>query len=134
MLFLKFDFIDRVIFTFLPGNNLKMSVLKIIQRYRDPAIWWVVLVVLFFMDSNGPSLCLFRWIGFHSCPGCGLGHSMHEALHGNWKGSVEYHILGLPAVILLLLHIITSIYSITKTTNQLYGSKNAYDAAGTSAR
>lgn len=106
----------------------------IIQRYREPAIWLGVLVVLFCMDTSGPSLCLFRWIGFHSCPGCGLGHSMHEALHGNWKASLNYHMLGLPAVMLLLSHIAKSIYSITKTTNQLYGSKNAYDAAGTSAR
>jgi hypothetical protein len=111
-----------------------MTVLKIIQRYRDPAIWLMVLVVLFFMDMNGPSLCLFRWLGFHSCPGCGLGHSMHEALHGNWMSSVEYHILGLPAILLLLIHIAISIYSITKTNYQLHGSKNAYDAAGTSAR
>src|SRR6476469_1969256 len=102
-----------------------MPVLKIIQRYREPAIWLVVLVVLFFMDTNGASLCIFRWMGIHSCPGCGLGHSMHEALHGNWKGSVKYHILWLPAVILLLIHIVISIYSITKTNYQLYGSKNA---------
>ncbi len=41
---------------------------------------------------------------------------------------------GMPAIILLLVHIGTSIYSISKTNNQLYGSKNAYDAAGSSAR
>src|SRR6476620_10836570 len=110
-----------------------MTALSFIQRYRDPAVWLAVLCVLFFMNTEGPSLCVFRWMGFQSCPGCGLGHSMHEALHGHWRDSINNHLLGIPAIVLLLVHIARSVYSITKTNNRLYGSKNAYDAAGTSA-
>src|SRR5690349_10704652 len=118
----------------LSVNESFMPVIKQILRYREPAIWLAALCLLFFMNTDGPSLCLFRWMGYQSCPGCGLGHSMHEALHGEWRNSIKNHVLGIPAIILLLVHIGTSIYSITKTNKRLYGSKNAYDADGIATR
>ncbi|RYY62448.1 MAG: DUF2752 domain-containing protein [Chitinophagaceae bacterium] len=62
-------------------------------------IWTAALGALFFLDpaQDGPSLCLFKALGSSWCPGCGLGHAVHYALHGQWTASLEAHWLGLPA-------------------------------------
>ncbi|MCP9751830.1 DUF2752 domain-containing protein [Ferruginibacter sp. HRS2-29] len=56
-------------------------------------------------DSASSSLCLFRFAGFNSCPGCGIGHSIHEALHLNFARSFSEHIFGIPAVLIILYRI-----------------------------
>lgn len=84
-------------------------------------IWGGALVVLFFMNtSEGTSLCILKNIGVSWCPGCGLGHSIHHALHLNFIASIEEHILGIPATIILIYQTIKSIYLTNKTFN--YGS------------
>jgi hypothetical protein len=95
--------------------------------------WTIVLVVLFFMDrgSASGSLCLFRFLGLENCPGCGIGHSISEALHFNFSKSFEAHIMGLPATFFLILFIIrTFISSIKQST---HGPENAHDVAKSSA-
>ena len=95
--------------------------------------WTLVLGVLFFMDrsSTAGSLCLFRFLGWENCPGCGIGHSISEALHFNFSKSVDAHIMGLPAAFFLILFIIrTFISSIKQST---HGPENAYDVAKSSA-
>ncbi|WP_341833913.1 DUF2752 domain-containing protein [Chitinophaga pollutisoli] len=52
--------------------------------------------------ANLPSLCFWRWIGFESCPGCGLGHSVSHLFHGHWQESWETHKLGAPTIAALL--------------------------------
>lgn len=66
--------------------------------------WSAALLVLFFMavDNNDQSLCIFRFIGLQSCPGCGLGHSIHYALHFQLSQSFHAHFFGLPAVLIIL--------------------------------
>ena len=66
--------------------------------------WSATLIVLFFMpvDNNGQSLCIFRFIGLQSCPGCGLGHSIHYALNFQLSQSFHAHFFGLPAVLIIL--------------------------------
>lgn len=74
------------------------------QKYLELAIWVIALATLYFMQSasSSPSLCFFNWIGFSHCPGCGLGHSIHAALHLQFYASLQYHPLGIIAVIIIL--------------------------------
>lgn len=69
--------------------------------------WSGALILLFFMpvESAEPSLCLFRFIGFNSCPGCGIGHAIHYALHFDLVASFHEHLFGLPAVLIILYRI-----------------------------
>ena len=66
------------------------------------------------------SLCIFKLCGFKSCIGCGIGHSIHSALHFDLKISIEEHILGIPATLIILHHIVKPFLPIkikTKWTN-----------------
>ncbi|HEY1114002.1 MAG TPA: DUF2752 domain-containing protein [Chitinophagaceae bacterium] len=77
----------------------KRALASRMTKYLEPLAWTGALLVLFFLDpaKEGPSLCLGRLLGGEGCPGCGIGHSIHYALHGAIRRSVEEHILGLPA-------------------------------------
>ena len=71
-------------------------------------LFWVTAIgLLYFMDTDPsqPSLCVFRLIGFNSCPGCGLGHSIHYALHLSFAQSIHEHLLGIPAILIILFRI-----------------------------
>jgi hypothetical protein len=68
--------------------------------------------------------------GINNCPGCGIGHAISEALHLEFSRSFDKHILGIPAAIVLILHIIRTILSSIKLTH--HGPENAYDATGAS--
>ncbi|ATL49730.1 hypothetical protein COR50_04470 [Chitinophaga caeni] len=75
------------------------------------------------MDCSGEhySLCVAKWIGLPWCPGCGIGHAIHETFHGNWSQSFQYHPLGIPAVLILF-------YRITVLTRLQIASINSYIA------
>ncbi|MBA2744749.1 MAG: DUF2752 domain-containing protein [Flavisolibacter sp.] len=78
--------------------------------------------------SEGPGVCIFKNAGIRSCPGCGIGRSIHEALHFNFAASFEHHALGMPATIVLILYIVRSYIKSTK--NYYNGSETVYDAPG----
>jgi len=72
-------------------------------------IWIIGITALYFLPPAADghfSFCLFRILGFHFCPGCGLGSSIHAILHGDWQQSLQYHWLGFPALAILLIRII----------------------------
>ena len=48
------------------------------------------------------SICPLENLGFHYCPGCGLGRSVSFILHGDVMRSVETHLLGIPAAIIII--------------------------------
>jgi len=85
-----------------------------IGKYKLPfpaemLIWIVGLGALYFLPPAADghfSFCLFKLLGFHFCPGCGLGSSIHAILHGNWSQSFGYHWLGFPALLILTIRII----------------------------
>lgn len=103
------------------------------MKYRESVIWLAVLVVLYFMEEGGPSLCLFKWVGLSSCPGCGLGHAIHEALHFQWRASWEAHIMGVPVTVALLLLIGKPFYS-SKIHLHKHEPATACHAAGAATR
>lgn len=105
-----------------------------LMKYLGPFLWSLVLVVLYFLDtSSSQSLCIFKFMGFDSCPGCGLGHAIHDVLHWNLRQSIQEHILGIPATISIVLQLLKPFHFFTKTTHR-YGSKTAYDASGIATR
>lgn len=52
------------------------------------------------LPENGATLCPFRLITGLPCPGCGMGHSLVHALRGDFAGSLRFHPLGLPLLLL----------------------------------
>ena len=79
--------------------NVKSWLLKHIEL----CFWITAIVVLFFMNagSNESSLCFFHWLGINRCPGCGIGHSIHSALHLQFIQSLQQHPLGIVAVVII---------------------------------
>lgn len=104
---------------------------RFIKKYAESIIWSGALVLLFFMNpsENGTSLCILKNLGATWCPGCGLGHSMHYALHGHFAQSWEEHVLGIPAVLILVYQISKSIYLTNKKSNN-GPTKNFNDVSG----
>jgi hypothetical protein len=75
----------------------------------EPAFWLAALVWLALIDPAGPhfTLCPLTNLGVTWCPGCGLGHAVSYALHGEFSNSLHAHFLGIPAVLVLLTRIAT---------------------------
>lgn len=65
--------------------------------------WIIALIALFFLplNSSKTTLCLFSILGFEHCPGCGIGHSIHDALHLRFSSSFRQHPLGIFAVLII---------------------------------
>ncbi|MBS1975180.1 MAG: DUF2752 domain-containing protein [Bacteroidetes bacterium] len=64
------------------------------------------------MDTSkeGVSFCVFRMMGFKSCMGCGIGHAIHDVLHFHFRESLNEHILGIPATLIILYNITKSFF------------------------
>jgi hypothetical protein len=100
------------------------------KKFLGPSLWLSSLFFLYFMDPGGPSLCIFKFAGMDACPGCGLGHSMHAALHLDFAKSFDEHVLGLPAIAGIIYIFVKSLHQIKTTT---HGSATFHDAAGPAA-
>ncbi len=73
-------------------------------------IWTAALLFLAFTYPDGEehfSFCVFKFLGFDHCPGCGLGHSISYLLHGEFARSLAAHWLGGFALVVLVLRIIS---------------------------
>lgn len=83
------------------------SIKKWLQKHLELVFWLTAICLLFFLNTSESqaSLCIFRFIGFNNCPGCGLGHSIYFALHLNFMKSLQEHLLGIPAVLIILFRI-----------------------------
>jgi len=80
---------------------------KWLSQHLELIFWVSAICLLFFMDTSAsqPSLCIYRLVGFDSCPGCGLGHAMYHAMHLNFMQSIDEHKFGIPAVFIISLRI-----------------------------
>ncbi|MFL9481528.1 DUF2752 domain-containing protein [Chitinophagaceae bacterium LWZ2-11] len=69
--------------------------------------WIAAVITLYFLNDagNAPSLCFFKFIGISWCPGCGIGHSIHSAMHFRFSESFRYHPLGMFALIIIFIRI-----------------------------
>jgi len=84
--------------------------------------WVGALIALFFLEPVGEhfSLCPLKNMGIEHCPGCGLGHSVHYALHFQFNRAIMQHPLGLLAIVLLFSRIYQLIKNIFKTNYYEY--------------
>lgn len=55
--------------------------------------------------DRGTSLCPSQLLGWGKCPGCGIGHAIHDALHFRFRSSIHHHPLGIVAVIIIFIRI-----------------------------
>jgi hypothetical protein len=81
-----------------------------ITRHFELMAWILALILLAFNNPEADthfSLCVFKWMGIQSCPGCGLGHSISWLFHGDLQHSLQAHPLGIFAVAILLMRIFT---------------------------
>jgi len=109
------------IFQFSENNYIILS--KIVNKYWplfiqnfELVVWVIAVIILFFLpETPGRSLCVFKAIGLNSCPGCGIGTSMHHALHFKFTQSFIDHPLGIFGVLIIFMRIIKLIPS--KKTN-----------------
>ncbi|MEO7265208.1 MAG: DUF2752 domain-containing protein [Ferruginibacter sp.] len=70
------------------------------------------------------TICVFRWMGFSHCPGCGLGHSVSWIFHGDFRASWHAHPLGAVAIVVLCSRIFTLIKNLPIITQPIqHGTK-----------
>jgi Protein of unknown function (DUF2752) len=72
--------------------------------------WTAALVAPVFIDPFATehfTICVFHWLGFDWCPGCGLGRSIALLYRGEFRQSLSTHFMGLPAVLLIAHRIYT---------------------------
>jgi uncharacterized protein DUF2752 len=105
------------------------------MKYFEQLLWTTALVLLFFLDteSSSSSFCVFKFAGFGSCPGCGIGHAIHHVLHLNFIQSLNEHILGIPATIGIL-YIIFKPFITLKNSNNNGSKRHVFDFIGNSSR
>ena len=90
--------------------------MKNIRHFFEPLIWIAALIFLGFFNPSYLSLCPVKNFFGVNCPGCGLGHSIHLLMHGQFEESFAYHFMGLPALIIITGRIIKVFYiNINKT-------------------
>jgi hypothetical protein len=79
------------------------------RQHLEGFIWIIALLLLGLMnpENTQQTLCLWHLAGFESCPGCGLGHSISSAFHGDFHTSLKQHPMGIAAIFILLFRIIT---------------------------
>jgi hypothetical protein len=100
-----------------------------------PLFWTAALLGMYLMDPGGQggSLCLFRFLGLESCPGCGLGHAVHYALHLDFSSSWQAHWLGVPVTLAILTVILKPFISPENKFKHDRSATTTYDAARHSA-
>lgn len=105
-------------------------------KYTEPVIWTAVLFLLFFWtpSETETSLCIFRFMGFQSCPGCGIGHAIHHALHVNLAESWQHHFAGIPAAGMLIYQVFHNLLPIKNKTIQHESRTVPHDASGIATR
>jgi hypothetical protein len=98
----------------------------IFQRYFEIAFWITALVLLALMNPGTDihySFCIFKLMGIHFCPGCGIGHSISFLFHGNINASLSAHPLGIfaLAVITFRIYKLFSLHFLSTSKNNIYG-------------
>ncbi|MEO8172355.1 MAG: DUF2752 domain-containing protein [Sediminibacterium sp.] len=93
-----------------------MNLLTWFRRNLELLCWITALVLLFFLPENKPStsFCLSTLLGLGQCPGCGIGHAIHYALHLKFATSFQHHPLGIFAVIVIFIRIKQLIHPVKK--------------------
>ena len=80
--------------------KLMLRVFEHKGKLFETGFWLIALILLFFLpEGEGHySLCPLNALGFLWCPGCGIGHALHHAMHFQFIESFKAHFFGLPAL------------------------------------
>lgn len=83
--------------------HVKDVLLEIWHR-KEAVIWITALMALAFSDPTDHhyTLCPFHNLGWHFCPGCGIGRSISFLFQLNIKESLTAHPFGIPAVLIIV--------------------------------
>lgn len=89
-----------------------MKMMRGLLRYadREAAIWVAALVILALGNPNSDFHFTIFWpyyVWGIKSPGYGLGHSISYLFRGDVVSAIETHILGIPAVAIILWRVIT---------------------------
>ena len=101
-------------------NLCPSKITKWFWNHFELLFWLFAIAALFFLPENKPdtSLCISGLLGLGHCPGCGIGHSIHYALHLHFTASFQHHPMGIIGVLVIFIRI-----------KQLrYPVNNAYEA------
>ena len=81
--------------------------LRYVNRRTELIFWIGSLIWLWFLPgSEGHfTLCPIGAMGFDWCPGCGLGHALHELMHGHFAEALRHHYLVLFAAAVIVYRI-----------------------------
>ncbi|MBT8401555.1 MAG: DUF2752 domain-containing protein [Rhodothermia bacterium] len=72
--------------------------------------WSAAVLLLAATDPHRPplvDLCMWKYVGYASCPGCGLGHALAYLLNGDFLSAIDAHPLSPFAAGVILLRIKT---------------------------
>jgi hypothetical protein len=93
-------------------------------------IFWVLALILLGIATPEEyghihhfSLCPLANLGMTWCPGCGLGRSITQLLHGHIAESWKHHWFGVPALLILCFRIAELIKLNVKTFKLKYKEK-----------
>jgi hypothetical protein len=66
-------------------------------------IWIAAILLLVFLNPYGNlySICPLKYLGFHYCPGCGLGRSIALLFRGRLAESFAMHPFGIFAILVI---------------------------------
>ncbi|MBI1191862.1 MAG: DUF2752 domain-containing protein [Bacteroidetes bacterium] len=105
----------------------KLRPLRFLVLAPEAVFWGVALLWLGIfanLEQQAWSLCPLHALGWHLCPGCGLGRSIALALRGQLAASWAMHPLGIPAFLTLFHRIVVlSFPSLAGWLNQNGSSK-----------
>lgn len=97
------------------------AISKYVSKLPLELIFWLGAIIgILLIDPYGPqhfTLCPLDNLGFHWCPGCGLGRSMSLLTHGDFKASWSMHPLAMFAFAVITYRIIQLIRNLKTTRN-----------------
>lgn len=84
------------------------GILSWIWHKKEAFLWIAALLAMAITDPHHHhyTLCPFNNLGWHFCPGCGIGRSIAFLFHLDPVSSFHAHPLGIPAVALILFRIL----------------------------
>lgn len=87
--------------------------MNIWRRFPFELFFWMTALLLLgtsgiHKHANEPhfTLCPLANMGFDWCPGCGIGRSIAHLLQGDFKGSLNAHWFGIPALLIIVYRIL----------------------------
>jgi len=99
---------------FIEPSNLTSRIFLYVRLIGFEGFIWIsaLFCLTFFVNpfETHFTICPLANAGFEYCPGCGLGNSISLFFHGHFVESFNAHILGIPAILI----VVHRIYSIIK--------------------